>query len=181
MNGYIQKVLLKYGHPRPSKAKLSPHKHREVIYFATEKLTHEDDTSPPLDNQGKKRIQGIVGVLLYYDISVDKSYYSALVPLDPRRPPQQNAPTRKSIRYLITMLHTPPMEFYIDPVTWLCVHIMTHVFTMKAKDAADQGLKFSCLKKMPCPDVTAPFSLFPKSLNLSCPLLQKQNWWHFSS
>ena len=46
MNGYIEKVLLKYGHPRPIKAQLSPHKNREAIYGAKEKLTHEDDTSP---------------------------------------------------------------------------------------------------------------------------------------
>ena len=39
MDGYITKVLLKYGHPRPSKLQLSPHKHREVIYGAKEQLT----------------------------------------------------------------------------------------------------------------------------------------------
>ena len=71
MNGYIQKVILNYGHPHPSKAQLSPHKHCEVIYGAKEQFTHEDDTSLPLDNQGTKRIQGIIGAFLYYDKSVD--------------------------------------------------------------------------------------------------------------
>ena len=61
MNGYIENVLLKYGHPQPSKAQLSPHKHCEVIYGTKEQLTSEDDKSPPLDNQGTKRIQDIVG------------------------------------------------------------------------------------------------------------------------
>ena len=74
MNGYIQKVLLKYGHPRPSKAQLSAHKHREVIYGTKYQLTHEDDTRPPLDNQGTKRIQGIVAAFLYYYRAVEKSY-----------------------------------------------------------------------------------------------------------
>ena len=54
----------------------------------------------------------------------------------------QNTPTRQSIRYLITVLHTPPMEFSIPPATWFCVHIPTQVFTMKAKDAAEQGITF---------------------------------------
>ena len=71
MNGYIEKVLLKYGHPRSSKSQLSLHKHREVIYGAKEQLTPEDDKSPPLDNQGTKHVQGIVGALLYYGIAVD--------------------------------------------------------------------------------------------------------------
>ena len=79
MNGYINKVLLKYGHPRPRKAKLSPHKHREVIHGAKEQLTHEDDTSPPLDNQGTKRIQSIIGALLYYARAVDKHLLVSLI------------------------------------------------------------------------------------------------------
>ena len=66
MYGYIARVLLKYGHPRPIKLQLSPHKHREVIYGAKEQLTPEDDTTPPLDSQGTKHVQGIVGILLYY-------------------------------------------------------------------------------------------------------------------
>ena len=34
MDGYITRVLLKYGHLCPSKPQLSPNKHREVIYSA---------------------------------------------------------------------------------------------------------------------------------------------------
>ena len=67
MDGYITRVLLKYGHLCTSKPQLPPHKHRTVIYGAKEQLTQEDDTSPPLDNQVTKRIQDIVGALLYYD------------------------------------------------------------------------------------------------------------------
>ena len=71
MNEYIQKMLLKYGHPRPSEAQLSPHTHCEVIYGAKEQLTHEDDTGPTLDNQGTKRIQSIFDAFLYYAREVD--------------------------------------------------------------------------------------------------------------
>ena len=35
------------------------------------KLTQQDNTSPPLENKGTKRIHGIVGELLYYARSVD--------------------------------------------------------------------------------------------------------------
>ena len=66
MEGYTAKVILKYGHPRPKKPQLSPNKHRKVICVAKEQLAPEDDTTPPLDSQGTKRVQGIVGALLYY-------------------------------------------------------------------------------------------------------------------
>ena len=71
MKVYIAKVLLKYGHPFPKKPQLSPHKHQEISYDAKEQLSPEDDTSPPLDIQGKKRVQGIVGAILYYARAVD--------------------------------------------------------------------------------------------------------------
>ena len=66
MKRYIAKVLLNHGHPIHKKPQLSPNKHREVIYGAKDQLAPEDDTTPPLDIQGTKRVQGIVGALLYY-------------------------------------------------------------------------------------------------------------------
>ena len=66
MDGYIAKVLLKYVHPSPKKLQLSLHKQCEVIYGTKEQLTPEDNTTPPLNSQGTKCVQGIVGALLYY-------------------------------------------------------------------------------------------------------------------
>ena len=43
----------------------------QVIYGAKEQLTPEEDKSPPLEKEGTKCIQGIVGALLYYEIAVD--------------------------------------------------------------------------------------------------------------
>ena len=78
MNGYIEKLLIKYGNPRPRKPQLSPHKHREVTYGSKEQLTAEEDTSPALDNEGTKLTQGIVGALLYYAIAVDTKLLAEL-------------------------------------------------------------------------------------------------------
>ena len=78
MKGYIAKVLLKYGHPIPKKPQLSPHKHREVIYGAKDQISPKDDTSPPLDSQGKKRVQGIVGAFLYYARAVNNKLLFSL-------------------------------------------------------------------------------------------------------
>ena len=79
MDGYIAKNLLKYGHPIPKKPQLSPHKHRGVIYGAKEQLNTEDDTTPPLDSQDTKRIQGIVGALLYYARAVGNKLLVSLI------------------------------------------------------------------------------------------------------
>ena len=71
MNGYIDKLLMKYGHSQPHKLQLSPHKHFVVTYGAKEQLTHEEDKSTPLDNEGTKHIHVIVGELIYYAREVD--------------------------------------------------------------------------------------------------------------
>ena len=137
MNGSIEKVLLKYEHHRPSKAQLSPHKHREVIYGIKEQLTPEDDRSPPLDNQGTKRIPGIVGELLDYGREVDNKLLVGLSSIGSQHATATERTKEESISYWITVLHTLPMEYSIAPATWFCVRILTQDFTTKAKAAAE--------------------------------------------
>ena len=65
MDGYVEAVLQKYGHPKPTKPQLSPHQHKPIVYGQQTQETSEEDTSEPLDAAGVKRVQGIVGALLY--------------------------------------------------------------------------------------------------------------------
>ncbi len=72
MDGYITELRLRYGHPNPTKPQHSPHKHRPIIYGSTTQFETDDvDTSEPLDAKGIKRVQGIVGSILYYARAVD--------------------------------------------------------------------------------------------------------------
>jgi len=100
MDGYIERVLLKYGHPTPSKPQHAPHKHREIIYGAAEQVTPEEDTSPALDEAGTKRIQGIVGALLYYARAVDNKLLVALSAIGA----QQANPTERTNTAILQLL-----------------------------------------------------------------------------
>ena len=64
MDGYIDKLLIKYNHTIPTNTQLSPHHHREIVYGAKEQLTQEEDTTPVLDAAGIKRVQAIAGAQL---------------------------------------------------------------------------------------------------------------------
>ena len=75
MDGYIDKLLIKYYHTIPTKPQLSPHFHRKIVFGNKEQRTQEEDTSPALDAAGIKRVQVIVGALLYYAHAVDKNCY----------------------------------------------------------------------------------------------------------
>jgi hypothetical protein len=72
MNGYINELRLVLVHEDPIEPQHSPHKHRPITYGAKAQLSNNDeDTSPPLNAAGIKRIKKIVGSLLYYAQAVD--------------------------------------------------------------------------------------------------------------
>ena len=71
MDGYIDDVLEKYGNPEPKKQQLSAHKYCPINYCAKQKISHTEDDIPALDDKGVKRIQGIVGSLLYVGRAVN--------------------------------------------------------------------------------------------------------------
>ena len=78
MYGYILDLRNKYGHLTPKKSQYSPHKHRPIDYGATRQIVQPTDTSPPLNYKGIKRVQGIVGALLYVRRAVNNKLLVAL-------------------------------------------------------------------------------------------------------
>ena len=70
MHSYINKVLAKYGHKPPSKPQLSSHAYAPISYGKTQ-WPLDPDSSSPLNEDGIKRVQGIVGTLLWYGSVVD--------------------------------------------------------------------------------------------------------------
>ena len=78
MDGYILDLRNKYGHMTPKKTKYSPHKHRPIYYGATHQIVQPTDTIPPLNYKVIKRVQVIVGALLYVVRAVKKKLIVAL-------------------------------------------------------------------------------------------------------
>ena len=77
-DGYILDLRNKYQHMQPLKTQYSPHKHRPIDYRATQQLVQPTDTSPPLNEKGIMKIQGIVGALLYVGRAVNNKLLVAL-------------------------------------------------------------------------------------------------------
>ena len=59
-------MLHKDQHPPPKRAQHYPHPWNRPTFGATQQLTKEPDTTDPLELSEVKRIQKIVGTLLYY-------------------------------------------------------------------------------------------------------------------
>eukprot|EP00804_Cyclotella_cryptica_P024876 CCRYP_011785-RA/>CCRYP_011785-RA protein AED:0.40 eAED:0.40 QI:0/0/0/1/1/1/2/0/342 len=109
MDTYISALLLKYDHPQPHKPQHAPHKQREIIYGTKEQLLPDKDTSPPLDAAGIKRIQDIVGSILYYARAVDNKLLVALSTISS----QQTAATQNTaaaVHQLLDYVATYPKD-----------------------------------------------------------------------
>ena len=123
MKNYISDLLLKEGWKKPATPQLSPHKHREIIYGAKQQLSAEADDSPPLNVKGIRRIQRIVGALLYYARAVDNKLLCALSAIGSR----QAAATEKTnvaVAQLLDYVATYPDDgiIYRPSDMVLCAH-----------------------------------------------------------
>jgi len=77
MPGYIGNALTKYQHPHPTVPQHAPYK-TTTIQHGAEVQTVDEDKSPPLTPEQIKRVQNIVGMLLYYERAVDSTLLTAL-------------------------------------------------------------------------------------------------------
>ncbi len=107
MPGYIHNIGTRYRHLMPTKHQLSPHKHCKIIFGQTTQLTHLNPYSPPLSTEGVKRIQGIIGALLYYECAVDSKLLATLSTLSSQQATATEA-TNVAMNQLLEYLTTYP-------------------------------------------------------------------------
>ncbi len=77
MPGYADKTCLRFNHPTPARPQHSPYKSTPIQYGAKVQRVAQD-TTPPLNKDEIKRVQEIVGTLLYYGRAVDPTLLAAL-------------------------------------------------------------------------------------------------------
>ena len=107
IKSYIKNLLLKWGHTIPSKPQHAPFRHATINYGAKQQFANSPDASPKLDDTGIKRIQAVVGTLLYYGRVVDNKL---LVALSELRSTQAAATklTKADLSQLLDYLSTYP-------------------------------------------------------------------------
>jgi hypothetical protein len=93
-------MLIKHDHPMPLKPQLSPHKHREIQYGAKFQQAMDEDTSPPLNTYGIKRVQQFFGSLMYYARAIDNKLLVAFNAIEM----QQSAATEQTEQAISELL-----------------------------------------------------------------------------
>ena len=78
MPGYVERALQRFEHPTPNKAEHAPHACQPIDYGAKKQYAPTPDTSPCLDAADTKRVQEILGTLLYYARAIDSTMLTAI-------------------------------------------------------------------------------------------------------
>jgi hypothetical protein len=78
MPGYIANALHKFQHKQPERPQHAPYPARTPQYGSKVQLTTAVLDSPTLTPQGRKRIQQVVGTLLYYGRAIDGTIITAI-------------------------------------------------------------------------------------------------------
>ena len=84
MPGYISKALVKFQHPHPKKTQHAPATAVPIVYGAKVQEVQQDN-SPPLTLERIRRIQDIVGTLVYYARAVDPTLSATLSSITSRK------------------------------------------------------------------------------------------------
>jgi len=78
MPGYIAKALQRFQHPAPNRLQHAPHAWIPPQYGTKTQFTNPIDATPPMDIPQTKRLQQIIGVLLYYARALNLTMLVAL-------------------------------------------------------------------------------------------------------
>jgi hypothetical protein len=100
MPGYIARALTRFQHTVPTQPQHAPHAWNAPTYGAKQQFTAHDET-PALDLTNTRRIQEVLGTLLYYARAVDSTMLVAIGTLAT----QQAAPTVATMRAVTHLLN----------------------------------------------------------------------------
>jgi hypothetical protein len=101
MPGYIERALHRFQHPIPAIHEASPHQCEAIQYGAKKQYAAAPDNSPALDASDTKRIQEVLGTLLYSAHAVNPTMLCAIGKLTT----QQTAGTKKTMTALTQLLN----------------------------------------------------------------------------
>ena len=107
MPGYIRKLLHKLQYTKPATPEHNPHVHKPPTCGKQTQYAEPPDTSTLLSPQRKRRIQQIVGSLLYYARAVDNTILMAFNDLSPQQA-NSTITTKAHAHKLLNYLATHP-------------------------------------------------------------------------
>ena len=118
----LRPALHKFQHPAPKRAQYAPHQWTRPNYGAKKQLATPLDTLLPIPEEGKCRIQNIIGTFLYYVRAMDCTMLPSLNTLAEK----QSSPTKNmeaAITYFLDYVATNPSAIIQYKTSDMILHI----------------------------------------------------------
>jgi hypothetical protein len=157
MPGYIARALQRFEHPVPARKQHSPHAWIKPVYGAAPQLTPAPDTSSPLPKAGIKRLQEIIGVLLFYARAVDSTMLVALSSLASAQAQGTEATALAATR-LLNYAATNPNAVLRFHASDMVLHIDSDASYLSEPKSRSRAGGYHYLSNHPQPNTTPPLN-----------------------
>jgi hypothetical protein len=148
MLGYIRRALLRFAHPMPSRPQHAPHLYTAPKYGPGAQYAPDQEATTPLDATDVKKLQQVLGVLLFYARMVDNTL---LVDLNILSSQQSNA-TDATMTKLTTLLNycaTYPDAIIRYKASDMILHIVSDASYLSASESRSRLGGYFYLSNMP--------------------------------
>ena len=171
MPGYVEKALQRFAHPKPTTPEYSPYEWTQPNYGAKQQLTSEPDNSQPLDATGIKRLQAVIGTLLYYGRAIDNTMLVALGSLASQQTKGTEA-TAKALNKLLNYAASNPDATIRFTSSGMILHIHSDASYLSETEARSRAGGFFFLSDQYNPsDKTAPPPKLNGAIHIVCQIL----------
>jgi hypothetical protein len=177
MPGYIERALQRFQHDGPTRPQHSPHAWQKPEFGASTQYAPDPDHTPLLDLSDTKRVQEILGTLLYYARAVDPTLLVAIGSLAQ----QQAKPTMATMKGIVQLLDycaTHPDSVVRFIASDMILHVESDASYLSEPKATSRAAGYHYLSsRLPndqiAPDPDDPSPPFNGPVNIFCQVLKE--------
>jgi hypothetical protein len=177
MPGYIERALQRFQHPPPARPQHSPHAWQRPDYGKATQYAPTPDTSPPLDAADSKRVQEVLGTLLFYARAVDSTMLAAIGTLAAQQA-RGTQHTMRGITHLLNYCATHPNAVVRFVASDMILHVESDASYLSEPKARSRAAGYYYLSDLPLAPNSPPAPTTPQprengAINILCQILRE--------
>jgi hypothetical protein len=146
--GYIERALMRFEHPPPTRPQHSPHAWTKPTYGAAIQYAPIHDNSAALDAKDTKRVQEVLGTLLFYARAVDSTMLTAIGTLASQQA-HGTAATLQALTHLLNYCATHPDARVRFTASDMVLHVESDASYLTAAKARSRAAGYLYLSSQP--------------------------------
>jgi hypothetical protein len=177
MPGYIERVLQRFVHSHPARRQDSPHAWQKPAFGAKVQFAPEPDNSPVLDAKDHKKVQEVIGCLLFYARAIDNTMLPALGTIASLQA-GATEDTMKRITHLLNYAASNPEGVVRFFGSEMCLWVDSDSSFLSEAKARSRFAGYHYLSDMPkdpnrCPEADDPPPMHNGAINVPCQIMRE--------